>query len=301
MKRWLASRLQRLVVWLMEPVVTRILDQVNAAGREQQTLYGVTLARIEGLLLESVTQDANARREIVEAIGRDFAVLVRTHAALEGRVADLHDTLHRTGRDQVRDSQEAVSVSKPGDRHVIFLSATVGPDNGEAAALLDMLRVGLDRLEDAADGQPVIWIERPRTLGLIENAPMARDTYIRIMKGGTRSVEVLTPADAFKLAQALEQYRRSDVQVIFRWIGTAALGQNQDALRRALGCADHWIFPTEEVCETILAKCGVSVHDCVGKLIHIHPLPEATGTASVTLADAYRLSVKNVLGMSEPP
>ena len=190
-----------------------------------------------------------------------------------------------------------MSGGGPGVRHVIYLGGNPEPDDAAAAAVLTALRSGLDRLEDGGGEQPEIWIERGQASA---DAVLTPDSYIRVLKGGTRSVEVLRPTDAIAIRQALDANHRRDVRVTIRWVGTAVPGPEQTDLGRALACADCWVLPSQAIAAAVEARDAAPAQAGSGKRILIHPLPEQPAADPVALARAYRASVAAILATSAP-
>lgn len=320
-RRWLARKLRSVVVRLAEPIVGRVLDhldrsahdtreevrrssevlvgtvaELRARQNEAEQVNGIGLARVEALLDDLAARVDGARREIAEASGRDFGTLVRLSAGIEASVADLHALLRRKGQAEAPEDRTTVPESGQGSRHVLYLGGDLRPEDAAAAAFLKVLRSGLDRLEDAVEGQPEIWIERGQpSTGTGADAVLAPVSYTRILKGGTRSVEVLRAADALAIRQALDANRRRDVRMTFRWVGTAAPEPAQPDLRQALTGADRWIFPNQAIVDALRAGDAVPAAEGSTPQVLIHPLPEPPATDPAALARAYRASVAAVL------
>ena len=292
MKRWLAVRLQHVVDRLMAPVAVRIVEQVDSLARAR---HASLLARVEALSGELIEHHNRSRRESAEAAGRDLAAVVRMQAALESSVAELHALLRRAGQAEPAQNWQFDPPPEFGPRYVLLLGSDLGPGQAEALALTAVLRSGLDRLQDTTGHEPDIWLERFGAPGESGPEALTRDEYVRVLKAGTRRIEVLRPIDAVAIKQSLERNRRSDVGVVFRCIQGEVSGTDQQLLSQALTCSDHWIFPSADVLDTVLAVCDLSVEDRSDKRVHIHDLPEPTSVTPLEFARVYRKSVADVL------
>ena len=288
MKRWLAASLQRVVDRLMAPVTVRIVDEVDSLA-----------ARVEALSCEVIEHGERSRLELAEAAGRDFAAVVRMQAALESSVAELHTLIRRANQAETAQPLRFDAGPEFGRRYVLLLGSDLGPGHAEASDLTAVLRSGLDRLEDTTGREPEIWLERFGTSGESGPEALTRDDYIRVLKAGTRCIEILRPVDAMAIRQSLERNRRTDVGVVFRCTRSEVSGPDKQLLRQALTCSDRWIFPNAEVRDAVLATCDLSIEDQSERRVHIHDLPEPTSVTPLEFARIYRQSVTDVLELLE--
>ena len=318
MKRWLALRLQGLVTRLTRPIATSLSDRIDGARgeardsaalllgavhdlaarqAESERVLGALAAHLDTQVSDLAERIGTARHDIAEASTRDLAAVVRMLAAVDAGLTDLRAALHpgATGRDTGR-PEAAVPVWRPGARHVIVLGPAPMGESSIVENLLTTLRTGLDRSEEPHGGTPELWIERPRASdGPGVDGALPSDSYIRIMRGGTRSIEVLRPADVGALRDALERNNRRDVAVVFRWCDGAVSDTDDAVIRRALAGADHWVFPSQDLADAIVARSAPSAADRAGKHLHFHPLPDPTTAEAEELARAYRASVAAIL------
>ena len=335
LRQWLARKLQDFVIRLTRPVVTAMVEQINAVTLAAQSaaqhstdrLFDtMTRQGVKALETEQTTRvtlsDLDARisglaarvdrmqGEILQGTGRDFASLIRMLAAAEASNSATKGLL-KTITGGLSPASRAIGPEwKPRARYVIHLGADAFQDSPDHASRLAILRLGLDRLEDYDDDQPEIWIEQRRVSGGIgAHILLPRDSYIRMVKGGTRFIETVRPADTLAVLQALRDNRRDDVRVIFRYWSqptpepeneSRALEEADDQLtRRALIDTDGWVFPSQDRFEIVKQKLALTQEELLNRHVHFHTLPDGSADNPVVLARAYRESVAAVVDAFE--
>ena len=302
------------------------------------------LATAEGLLartLERLTevneslarlpaQIAAARDDVARSGLDDTRTLVRLNAVTQNRVADLSAAVQdalRHRQDRLAGTEAIDARTARRDKHVIYFGAPIDPSAEGTAGYLAALRRGLDTLDESVN----VWIEHRKgsdpadayvsldaalgRLGQPDEPMLPRDCYHRIMRGGTRSIEVYRPSDALAVHHALAQNGRTDILTMLmchgadpqdpdaaRWhlrdvpddrVETRERMRERDRL--AFQRTPIWIFPSRAIYETYLEAIPGLAGDRDGKDVRIEPGRDRGGASGVLLARAYLTSLAAIL------
>ena len=350
LRKWLVLKLQRVIFRLSRPVVEQLGDLFDkafrsAASEVRSGNYALSQAleaihskqaelssRIESLESSSFKiskQLGRTRDELNVSRARDLGPLLRILTSIEGSLGEVHDLLGvSTLTPEMRELPRGSEGShRPQRKHAIYFSGDFAQGEAGAAGFLWLLRRGLDVSLESADGRQMVWIERQRSStpspvgilskDLISGARLPNDSYNRMMRGGTESIEVLSAADAIAVKATLEANGRRDVRLLIRHLASTfqpagsgmmasdqenlASGSDFDLMKRALASADAWVFPDQNTVERMSRLLESAKEEAGAKPIFTHELPNHLTAGSDEFVRAYRASLEEILAVLQEP